>query len=366
MSYIGTQPVPQSLESRQEFTATASQTTFATNGYTVGYVDVYLNGVKLSTSDFTATNGSDVVLGSGATAGDILAVVMKNDHSDLVALPITDSQGNNVLSESSGTVTLTADEANVGSNALVVDSNGNVGVGTSSPQGFFDVSVIPSGARRFEVSYENSVVSLAATSGATGTNRIENLGIYGDSIRFYIDNTTSEAMRIDSSGNVLVGIPSADGSQLYVKQTTNDWVLGLDSTISGTQYFQAFRYNGVAIGTIIGSNTSTSFNTSSDYRLKENITEITDGITRIKQLNPSRFNFIADPDKIVDGFIAHEVQDIVPEAISGEKDAVDLDGNPKYQGVDYGRITPLLTAALKEAIAKIEMLEARIAVLEAK
>jgi hypothetical protein len=100
VSYIGTQPTPQSLESRQEFTATASQTTFATNGYTVGYVDVYLNGVKLSTSDFTATNGSDIVLGSGATAGDVLAVVMKNDHSDLVALPITDSAGNNVLSES--------------------------------------------------------------------------------------------------------------------------------------------------------------------------------------------------------------------------------------------------------------------------
>ena len=107
MSYIGTQPTPQSLESRQEFTATASQTTFATNGYTVGYVDVYLNGVKLSTSDFTATNGSDIVLGSGAAAGDVLAVVMKNDHSDLVALPITDSAGNNVLSESGGTATLT-------------------------------------------------------------------------------------------------------------------------------------------------------------------------------------------------------------------------------------------------------------------
>jgi hypothetical protein len=106
MSYIGTQPTPQSLESRQEFTATASQTTFATSGYTVGYVDVYLNGVKLSTSDFTATNGSDVVLGSGAAAGDVLAVVMKNDHSDLVALPITDSQGNNVLSESGSVVTL--------------------------------------------------------------------------------------------------------------------------------------------------------------------------------------------------------------------------------------------------------------------
>jgi len=167
MSYIGNQPVPQSLESRQEFTATASQTTFATNGYTVGYVDVYLNGVKLSTSDFTATNGSDVVLGSGATAGDVLAVVMKNDHSDLVALPITDSQGNNVLSESSGTVTLTADtaiiegsssgdlvritqtgtgnalvvedETNPDSTAFVINNVGKVGIRKSVPTAELDV-----------------------------------------------------------------------------------------------------------------------------------------------------------------------------------------------------------------------------------
>ncbi|MBM4179755.1 MAG: hypothetical protein FJ211_10575, partial [Ignavibacteria bacterium] len=73
-----------------------------------------------------------------------------------------------------------------------------------------------------------------------------------------------------------------------------------------------------------------------------------------------RFNFIADPDKTVDGFIAHEVQDIVPEAIHGEKDAVDDEGNPIYQGIDKSKLVPLLTAALQEAVAKIETLEARL------
>tara|TARA_Y100000033_G_C2749731_1_gene113204 strand:- start:1404 stop:1751 length:348 start_codon:yes stop_codon:yes gene_type:complete len=109
--------------------------------------------------------------------------------------------------------------------------------------------------------------------------------------------------------------------------------------------------------------TGVSYNTSSDYRLKENVTELTDGITRIKELQPKRFNFIDDPDRTVDGFLAHEVT-AVPEAISGEKDEVDDEGNPRYQGIDQSKLVPLLTAALQEAIAKIETLEARVSAIE--
>ena len=78
---------------------------------------------------------------------------------------------------------------------------------------------------------------------------------------------------------------------------------------------------------------------------------------RLKQLKPSRFNFIADADTTVDGFLAHEVQDIVPEAITGTKDAVDAEGNPDYQGIDQSKLVPLLVATIQE-------LEARIAALE--
>ena len=87
---------------------------------------------------------------------------------------------------------------------------------------------------------------------------------------------------------------------------------------------------------------------------------MTDGITRLQQLNPSRFNFIADPNRTVDGFIAHEAQAVVPECVTGEKDAVDDDGNLVYQGIDQSKLVPLLTAALQEAIGKIETLEARL------
>ena len=121
---------------------------------------------------------------------------------------------------------------------------------------------------------------------------------------------------------------------------------------------------GTTVGKIDHGQSTTQYRTSSDYRLKENDVKITDGITRIKQLRPIKFNFIAEPDKTVDGFFAHEAAVAVPEAVSGTKDEVDSDNNPIIQGIDHSKLVPLLTAALQEAITKIETLEARVAALE--
>jgi len=118
-----------------------------------------------------------------------------------------------------------------------------------------------------------------------------------------------------------------------------------------------FYRDTTSVGSISVTTTATAYNTSSDYRLKENIISVDDGITRLMQLNPARFNFIAEPTRTVDGFIAHEVQEVVPEAVTGEKDAVDDDGNPIYQGIDQSKLVPLLTAALQEAVQRIEALE---------
>ena len=139
----------------------------------------------------------------------------------------------------------------------------------------------------------------------------------------------------------------------------------------GSTFMRFYNSSGSTVGTITQNGTSsTSYNTSSDYRLKENIIPMTGSIDRLKQLKPSRFNFI-DQNKedrgaipTVDGFIAHEVSDIIPESITGEKDGLDFEGNPEYQSIDQSKIVPLLTGALQEAISKIESLEARIKALE--
>jgi hypothetical protein len=120
------------------------------------------------------------------------------------------------------------------------------------------------------------------------------------------------------------------------------------------QYF--YNANGV-VGSISASGSSTAFNTSSDYRLKENVAPMTGATERLKQLLPKRFNFIADADTTVDGFLAHEVADVVPEAITGAHNEVDDDGNPVYQGIDQSKLVPLLVATIQELEARITQLE---------
>jgi hypothetical protein len=128
----------------------------------------------------------------------------------------------------------------------------------------------------------------------------------------------------------------------------------------------SFKNGNGIVGSISTSASATAFNTSSDYRLKENIQPISNASHRVSLLNPVRFNWISDPGgPVVDGFIAHEVQSIVPEAITGQKDEVNPeDGNPLFQGIDQSKLVPLLAAALKEAIGEIANLKARVSALE--
>jgi hypothetical protein len=191
-------------------------------------------------------------------------------------------------------------------------------------------------------------------------------------------STPTERMRINSAGNFgffgqdpaqeVRSFASGYGMRLLNNGYKEDafgnggyWILN-NTASSGTRPFYEFRVQGLAKGSITSDGSTIAYNTTSDYRLKENVTTVTDGITRLQQLKPSRFNFIADPDKTVDGFIAHEAQSVVPECVTGAKDAVDADGNPIYQGIDQSKLVPLLTAALQEAIAKIETLEGMVAV----
>ena len=245
-----------------------------------------------------------------------------------------------------------------GSERMRITSGGNVGIGTSSPTQKLTVT---NGYGIFE----------GIKVGQNGTD-IDSTFLGANSLLAFKLNGT-ERMRIDSSGNVLVGTTSTDmlandgltlnpAGFLDIARSGN---LSLRLTRKNTNgHIADFRRASTTVGYINVTTTSTSYVTSSDYRLKENVTGITDGIERVKQLNPSRFNFIADADTTVDGFLAHEAATVVPEAVTGEKDAVDADGNPDYQGIDQAKLVPLLTAALQEAITKIEDLEARVATLE--
>jgi hypothetical protein len=173
--------------------------------------------------------------------------------------------------------------------------------------------------------------------------------------------------RVDSgTGKMYINVDSLIASNYHASLYMTDTggiVFRPDGT--STRYPLGFQNSsGSYVGSVGITTSATSYNTSSDYRLKENVTAISDGITRLKTLKPSRFNFKVDPKTTVDGFLAHEVT-AVPEAITGTKDEVDSNNDPVYQSIDQSKLVPLLTAALQEAVAKIEVLETKVAALEA-
>ena len=159
---------------------------------------------------------------------------------------------------------------------------------------------------------------------------------------------------LNHSGNGFVAIFKGDTAG-------NETVAIHNSATSGTRILLAFKTSG-STGTLVGrvtsNGSSTTYATTSDYRLKENLEYNWDATTRLKQLKPARFNWIADEDNTtIDGFIAHEVSSIVPEAVNGEKDAINEDGSINPQGIDQSKLVPLLVKTIQELEARITALE---------
>ena len=218
----------------------------------------------------------------------------------------------------------------------------------------------------------NGGVTIGGTTGssqlsflsATDSTNTINFGDSGDAdIGFIQYNHANNNMDFHANTDKVMRVQGSSG--IVVQGENEDWCAQFRSSdSSGTRYFLDFRIDGTItgsagtqVGYVLYNGSSTVYNTSSDYRLKQNVSYTWDATTRLKQLKPCRFNFISNPSNTVDGFLAHEVSSIVPESIHGEKDAVDSEGNIIPQGIDHSKLVPLLVKTIQELEARITALE---------
>jgi hypothetical protein len=342
-----------------------------TAGSFVGPLNGSVNGTIVSTAGTIATlnstTGTIATLNSTTgTIQTIVATTLITTGTGTAAAPAivpTGDTNTGLFFPSADTIAFSEG----GTESMRIDSSGKVLIGTTSNDT----------GGRLEVKQASSETGIGIQSSGTDDSKLyfrTASGTYGGDISWngaYVkfSNGTTERMRIDSSGNVGIGTTSPD-AKLAIDApggSTPTAPISCNATSgAGDRYAALFRYSGTLSGSVTVNGAAAAYNTSSDYRLKTNLEPISNGIERIKQLPVYRFNWKTNENgNKVDGFVAHEVTPIVREAIHGEKDAVDSDGNPIYQGIDQSKIVPLLTAALKEAIAKIETLEAKITALEA-
>jgi hypothetical protein len=347
-----------------------------------------LSKVPVVAGTKTLARGS-VVIGNASGEPSALAIgsntyVLKSDGTDIswgadqagTITAFTNGVDNRVVTATSATAL--NGEANLTHDGTTTTIKATAGAATT------ETAVITT-ANNANPAYANLVFKSGGNTSGAWIKGVQASGGNDGRLEFHTNNsgTVGEAMRMMYNGNWIQGTASSgsDGRQYTFGSSISSYRAGT----ADAYHMVFFNANG-EIGRIRTSGSSTAYNTSSDYRLKENEVAISDGIARLKQLKPYRFNFKTDADTTVDGFFAHEVTPVVPEAISGDKDAMhpevlytDKDELPEGkeigdvkeatkinpQAIDQSKLVPLLTSALQEAITKIETLEAKVAALEA-
>jgi cytoskeletal protein CcmA (bactofilin family) len=357
-------------------------------------------GFSVGGSEAMRINSSGFV-GIGTTSPSRLLSL----NSSNASIDFSNGTWTNEIINSAGQMEFRADHTNAaassvmtfsvdGDEAVRIDSSGNVGIGATSPSSTYRASIHGDGSSIIGgIEFRNAAAGGSTfTIGHSGTGSPSATLNVVSSANMIFKTDDTERMRIDSNGKLCVGTTSAvTSAMLTIQPADTNRIINTRNFNTTTQFHHVFQNSaGSTVGSIQCNNAATAYNTSSDYRLKTAVNYDWDATSRLKQLKPARFEWIIDGDDAVpvDGFLAHEVQDVVPEAISGTKDGMmdeeyevtpaveatyDDDGNilteavpavmgtrsvPDYQGIDQSKLVPLLVKTIQE-------LEARIAALEA-
>ena len=440
MPFIGKQPEVGAYSKLDAITTSATATYNLTLGggayypSSANHLLVSLNGVMQAPQDSFTVSGSTIVFASTLAStdsidfimalGDVLDIGTPSDGTVTSAkldanLSATTLDVTNLTSKDDFIVNGTGSNAansltlQQGTNGYIksnnnlylgsqdtadniVIQNGKVGINYGTPG--HPLHVETAGGGNFVAKFVNTTNATPyntwitdAPSGANGYPLLQVTNNAGNETYFRVDSGTRRSF--------FNGANTYNNSSVNIKSDIDKNCLGLHGLKSSNSnyYFLTFKTGSGAteVGNIYSNGSNTTYATSSDYRLKENVEDLENASTRLNQLNPKRFNFINDESNtLVDGFLAHEVQSVVPEAVVGERDATkeeeyivteaipevrDEDGNvteqevpavmgtrtvDSYQGIDQSKLVPLLVASLQEALAEIETLKTRVQTLE--
>jgi len=255
----------------------------------------------------------------------------------------------------------TSDGTESSAERMRIDSSGNVGIGETSPDRLFHVKRSDSGGTvaKFENSAGTVYLELNTNNQVGGDSGYIGYNSSKDML-FLTDDT--ERIRIASGGALMIGTTSdvgTSGARVEILNVSSGGrLINTKDVGSSSCNHITFNNSNGQVGRITTSGSATAYVTSSDYRMKENLVYDWDAISKVKNLKPAQFNFKTNTDEIVEGFIAHEAQSVVPYAIVGEKDGEEM------QGMDYSKLTAILTKAIQEQQTIIDNLTTRIETLE--
>jgi hypothetical protein len=369
--------------------------TYSVSGTTL----TFSTAPPIGTSNIEVLSSAPLAIGTPSDGTVTTAKLASTTGSGAVVLATSPTITTPVISSLSSASATALTLQSAGTTAVTIDTSQNVGINNTSPSTYANSQ----GVTLVAGTSPNFVTIQGRTDGPSGaSNSVSYGGSYGSNpingARMFIgaagaagqsglitfctkaldDNTTQpvERARVDASGRVCIGVTSAAYSSSCVMNVNVDtissgggaWVSKCAGT--GTVFHLNFQNGNGGVGGISTSASATQYVTSSDYRLKENITPMTGALAKVAQLKPVTFKWKVDGSNS-EGFIAHELAEVKPDCVSGEKDAVDADGNPKYQGIDVSFLVATLTAAIQELKAindtqaeTINALTARIVALE--
>jgi hypothetical protein len=327
---------------------TANQNTFigqnAGASTTTGGANTYV-GLGAGQNNTTGTINTLIGIGSGYT--------LTTGSKNTILGGYNGNQGGLDIRTSSNYIVLSDGDGNPRG---IFDGSGNYLVGTTTASSTYGKLTVSGG---ISISEDSSAKFQIGRYSAGVPNSYIKMSPNSQSLRFTNPADTVDLMTLDSSGNLLVGTTSAGVTN--TKSVVADLggagylIVNHTGTATGSAY-QYFGYNGGAIGSITQTGTTAVlYNTTSDYRLKNDVAPIQNALATIEALNPVSFTWI--DGRKDDGFLAHELQEVIPNCVTGEKDAINEDGTPKYQQMDNSGVIPFLVKAIQELKAEVDSLK---------